>query len=73
MFALSISGLTRLHAQSQAFTATISGTVSDSSGGVMAGAKITLTNDERGITRTFTTSDLGSYSFTLLQIGRAHV
>ena len=66
MFALSTVGITRLSAQSQAFTATIGGTVSDSSGGVIAGAKITLTNPERGITRTFTTSDSGSYSFTLL-------
>ncbi len=66
MFALSISGLTRLHAQSQAFTATISGTVTDTSGGLLSGAKITLTNAERGITRSFVTSSSGSYSFTLL-------
>jgi Carboxypeptidase regulatory-like domain len=66
MFALGMVGITRLSAQSQAFTATISGTVTDTSGGVVSGAKITLTSAERGITRTFTTSDSGSYSFTLL-------
>ena len=66
MFALGVFGITRLSAQSEAFTATISGTVSDSSGGLMAGAKITLTSAERGITRTYTTTDSGNYTFTLL-------
>ena len=43
MIALGILiGATRLSAQSQAFTATISGTVTDRSGSVVAGAKITL-------------------------------
>ena len=66
MLALGIAGITRLQAQSQAFTATISGTVTDTSGGVLPGAKITLISAERGITRTFTTSETGSYTFTLL-------
>jgi hypothetical protein len=66
MFALGMVGITRLSAQSQAFTATISGTVTDTSGGVVSGAKITLSSPERGIARTFTTSDSGNYSFTLL-------
>src|SRR5260370_42359231 len=68
MFALGlIFGATRLSAQSQAFTATISGTVTDKSGGVVTGAKITLTSDERGITRSFTTGDSIAYTITLLQ------
>jgi hypothetical protein len=67
MFALGIIlGATRLSAQSQAFTATISGTVTDKSGGVVTGAKITLTSAERGITRSFTTGDSGAYTITLL-------
>ena len=66
MFALGIVGITRVSAQSQAFTATISGTVTDSSGGVISGAKVTLVSAERGITRTFTTSESGGYSFALL-------
>jgi len=66
MFALGMVGITRLSAQSQAFTATISGTVTDTSGGVVPGAKVTLTSAERGIARSFTTSDSGAYSFTLL-------
>jgi hypothetical protein len=55
-----------LSAQSQAFTATLTGSVTDSSGAQVSGAKVTLTNTERGITRTFTTSDSGMYTFTLL-------
>jgi hypothetical protein len=66
MFALGIFGITRLSAQSQAFTAAISGTVTDTSGGLVSGAKVTLTSAERGITRTFTTSNSGSYNFSLL-------
>jgi hypothetical protein len=67
IFALGILfGGTRLMAQSQAFTATISGTVTDRSGSLVTGAKITLTSAERGITRTFSTKDSGTYSITLL-------
>jgi Carboxypeptidase regulatory-like domain/TonB dependent receptor len=66
-FALGIMfGATRLSAQSQAFTATINGTVTDRSGSVVTGAKITLTSVERGIARTFVTRDSGTYTITLL-------
>src|ERR1700748_200593 len=60
------SGTARLSAQSQAFTATINGTVTDSSGSVVSGAKVTLTSAERGITRSFVTRDSGTYIITLL-------
>src|ERR1700730_18573800 len=67
MFALGIIfEATRLSAQSQAFTATINGTVTDRSGSVVAGAKVTLTSAERGITRTFVTKDTGAYTITQL-------
>src|SRR5258707_7258916 len=67
MFALGIIfGATRLSAQSQAFTATISGTVTDRSGSVVTGAKITLTSSERGIARSFVTKESGTYTITLL-------
>src|SRR5882757_3812764 len=57
---------TRVSAQSQAFTATISGTVTDRSGSLVSGAKITLTSAERGITRSFVTKESGAYTITLL-------
>src|ERR1700709_237505 len=67
MFALGVFfGGTRLSAQSQAFTATINGTVTDRSGSSVAGAKITLTSAERGIARTFVTKESGAYTITLL-------
>ena len=67
LFALGlVCGETRLPAQSQAFSATISGTVTDKSGSSVAGATITLSSAERGITRSFTTKDTGTYVITLL-------
>jgi hypothetical protein len=48
------------HAQSN--NGTISGTVSDPSGGVMSGATVTITDQQRGITRTLTTDASGEYN-----------
>lgn len=56
-------------AQTGTFTATLSGSVTDSSGAVVRGAKVTLTSPDRGITRTFTTDEAGLYTFTLLPPG----
>ena len=57
---------TQLQAQTQAITATISGTVSDSSGSVVPGAKIGLTSSEHGISRVYVTDAAGNYVFSLL-------
>jgi hypothetical protein len=40
---------TAMQAQTQAFTASLGGSISDSSGSVLPGAKISLTSSERGI------------------------
>ena len=53
----------------QTITATLSGTVSDSSGAIVSGAKITLTAPERGFSRIFTTNNTGEYVFPLLSAG----
>jgi hypothetical protein len=50
--------------------ASLRGTVTDQSGGVVAGAKVILTNIETGITRTTTTGSDGSYLFDLVQVGK---
>jgi hypothetical protein len=55
-----------MHAQSQAFTATLNGIVSDSAGAVLTGARLTLTAAELGITRTYTTDASGAYVFSQL-------
>jgi Carboxypeptidase regulatory-like domain/TonB dependent receptor len=64
--ALLFLGSTPLYAQSQAITATLSGSVLDPTGQVISGAKLTLSNPVVGFSRTFTTSDPGLYTFALL-------
>jgi hypothetical protein len=56
----------RANAQSQAFTASLSGTVVDPSGQAVEGARISLTSAALGISRVYATTATGSYSFTLL-------
>jgi len=63
--ALGLSAV-QCYAQSQAITASFSGTVLDPSGQAVNGAKVTLASPERGISRTYVTTDNGLYSFTLL-------
>jgi hypothetical protein len=65
VIALSLLSSSYLTAQ-QTVTATLSGNVSDSSGAVLAGAKVTLTAPDRGISRIFTTDNTGDYVFSLL-------
>src|SRR5260370_42304010 len=50
--------------------ASLRGTVTDQSGGVVVDAKVTLTNTSTGISRTATTKSDGSYLFDLVQVGR---
>jgi hypothetical protein len=47
----------------------ISGTVKDTSGGSIAGAAVTLTNDDTGVTQTATTNGNGEYIFAPIKIG----
>ena len=60
-----------LHAQT--FRGTILGTVTDSSGGAVPGATVTIKNLDTGLTRTVVTSDDGSYSAPELPIGNYSV
>ena len=56
-------------ALAQRTTADIRGTVSDQSAAVVAGAKVTATNQETGFTRSAMTGSSGAYTLTLLPIG----
>jgi hypothetical protein len=47
----------------------ITGTVTDSSGGVLADTTVTLVGDQTGLTRTQKTTQVGSYDFVNLPIG----
>src|SRR5271155_1255112 len=53
----------------QTFRGTILGTVTDPSGAVVAGAKVTVKNVGTGLERTTETSPDGTYSLPELQIG----
>ena len=50
-------------------TAGLTGTVTDSTGSALPGAKVTVTSTETGGQREVTTNDAGAYEFTLLQPG----
>jgi hypothetical protein len=49
--------------------ASLRGTVTDQSGGVVVGAKVTLTNTGTGVARNTTTGSDGSYLFDLVGVG----
>jgi hypothetical protein len=57
------------HGQTLASAASLSGSVSDSTGARVPGAKVTLNSPEKGITRAFTTDSEGNFSFALLPAG----
>jgi hypothetical protein len=72
--AICICGWAVLGSSAQAQTnASLRGTVTDQSGGVIVGAKVTLTNTGTGISRTDTTQSEGGYLFELVQVGSYRV
>jgi len=50
-------------------TASMSGTVKDTTGAAVPGATVTAKNVETGITQTLSTNDQGYYSFPTLSLG----
>src|SRR5688572_5640582 len=56
-------------ALAQSTTQSIQGSVTDASGGVMAGATVALTNVDTGVSRTVVTDEAGNYTFPLIQVG----
>jgi hypothetical protein len=60
-------------AQSQAINGTIEGTVSDTTGAVLPGVSVTVTNTDTGLTRTVVTNERGSYRAMLLPLGSYRV
>jgi hypothetical protein len=64
-----LCGCISLDGQAQAFTATLSGSVRDTSGSVVPGAKVTLSNPERGLTQVAASQQDGRYVFSLLPPG----
>src|SRR5262245_42992846 len=66
---LLILGLPALLCAQATYTAQLTGTVTDSSGGVVAGAKVILTDEATNIEATATTDDRGVYAFTGVRPG----
>lgn len=56
-------------AWAQLVTGSISGNVTDASGGALAGAKVTLTNQRTGEARSAQSNDAGAFNFPALQPG----
>ncbi len=67
-----LAGTSAVWAQT-ASTGALTGTVIDQSGGVVAGATVTVTNNGTGQERTATTDSSGSYKFSLLNPGNYSV
>jgi len=73
LFLAALVLLLSVPAFAQKFTASIRGTVTDTSNAVIAGAKVTLKNEETGLTRTMATNTAGNYSFADLPLGSYRV
>ena len=57
-------------AHAQVTTADLVGTIRDTSGAIVPGVTVVLTNEATGVSRTVTTGAAGTYIFTSLQPGR---
>lgn len=68
---LTLAGVGIAHAQYT--TATLGGTVSDSSGAMVANAKVVVQDLETGLQRQTETGDSGTFSFTALPVGRYQI
>jgi Carboxypeptidase regulatory-like domain len=60
-------------ALAQRITATIRGTVTDPTGGVVPGAQVSLKGEDTGLARSTITNTSGNYSFTELPVGSYQV
>jgi len=60
-------------AQSQAANGSIEGTISDSSGGILPGVTVTITNTDTGLERSLVTNAEGQYRGLLLTLGHYRV
>ena len=70
---LSLSLATPALAQSTAANGSLEGTVTDSSGGVLPGVTVTITNVETGVQRPVVTNEKGIYRAPLLPLGKYDV
>lgn len=57
----------------QSTTQAIQGLVTDTTGAVVSGAKVTITNVDTGVSLSTTTNNTGNYTFPLVQVGNYDV
>ena len=69
LLAASFLLLLAVPAMAQRTTATIRGVVSDPTSAVVSGAKVTIKNEDTGLTRSGTTNASGIYTFQDLPVG----
>ncbi len=67
--ALLLASSLLLFAQSEIGSASLSGTVSDPSGAIVVGAKVTVSNIATGLVRSLSTTDAGYFNFVRLPVG----
>lgn len=67
--AVVLLGIFSVHALGQTTTGTISGTITDQTGGVIPNAKITVTSTQTGISQTVQSNGSGNYIFSALSVG----
>ncbi len=70
ILALALVVMTGMPAFTQTITGSITGTVTDPTGAVVSGAKVTATNVQTGVATPTTTNPSGIYSLRFLQIGQ---
>ena len=73
LFAVLVGLVAAANLSAQTFRGTILGTVTDASGAVLAGAKVTVKNTGTGLERSTATSADGSYTLPELPIGTYNV
>jgi hypothetical protein len=73
LLAAAVTGVSPLHAQSQAVNGSIEGVVRDGTGAVLPGARVSLLNLDTGQQRTLTTNADGGYRAVLLSLGTYRV
>jgi hypothetical protein len=69
LYLFAVAVLTAGSAFAQVGTSRITGTVTDTTGAVVAGASVTVTNDATGATQTQVTTEAGLYAFSSLPVG----
>ena len=73
VFTLTLAGLLSVAAMAQSTNATISGKVTDETGGVLPGVEISFTNLDRGATRSTVSDDEGRYTAPELPLGNYEI